>query len=188
MTLDPRDLPRDLHDPEAPFPGLSALRETTPPPSLVPAVMRRIAEPQPFSLWRWLRRPLDLRVTPVSLAAAAGLGALVLVALLSRGGAHRGAGHVAAAPADSGETVMVRFVLVAKGAKQVALAGDFNAWQPEATALENADGQGTFVATVPLKKGAYEYMFLVDGKWVTDPSAAEHRPDGFGRRNGVLRL
>jgi 1,4-alpha-glucan branching enzyme len=79
-------------------------------------------------------------------------------------------------------------VLVAKGAKKVGLVGDFNGWQPDVTQLENSDGQGTFVVTLPLKRGAYEYMFNVDGQWVTDPSAAERRPDGFGRSNGVLRL
>jgi hypothetical protein len=31
-------------------------------------------------------------------------------------------------------------------------------------------------------------MFVVDGEWVTDPAAAERRPDGFGRENAVLRL
>ena len=70
--------------------------------------------------------------------------------------------------------VQVRFVLVAKGAKKVAIVGDFNGWNAEGTVLENADGQGTFVATVPLPRGAHEYMFLVDGQWVTDPAAAEN--------------
>jgi hypothetical protein len=39
-----------------------------------------------------------------------------------------------------------------------------------------------------MARGAYEYMFLVDGHWMTDPAASETRPDGFGRANGVLRL
>lgn len=179
----------DLAD--RPFPGLSALRHVTPPPSLVPGVMRKVAEPRPFSFWAWLRRPrrFELRVTPLSLAAAAGLGAVMLAAVVLRPPPPPVAiapSAVPAAPAD--DVVMVRFVLHAKGAKQVGLAGDFNGWRTDATVLENADGQGTFVATVPLKRGAYEYMFLVDGEWVTDPSAAATRPDGFGRRNGVLRL
>ena len=41
---------------------------------------------------------------------------------------------------------------------------------------------------VPLPRGAHEYMFLVDGTWVTDPAAPETRPDGFGRTNAILRL
>jgi hypothetical protein len=148
---------------ERPFPGLSALKQITPPPSLVPAVMQRIAEPRPVSLWGWLMRPrrLELRVSP--------LGGLMFAGATT-------------------EVVLVRFVIAAKGARRVQVAGDFNAWNPGETVLVDADGQGTFVATVPLKRGAYEYMFLVDGKWMTDPSAIETRPDGFGRANAVLRL
>jgi 1,4-alpha-glucan branching enzyme len=89
----------------------------------------------------------------------------------------------------SGEqVVLVRFVLVAKGAKRVAVAGNFNGWSPEETVLQKADGSGLFVATVPLPRGAHEYMFVVDGEWVTDPAAPEVRPDGFGRSNAILRL
>ena len=84
--------------------------------------------------------------------------------------------------------MLVRFVLAARGARSVAVAGDFNAWDPEQTVLVDSDGQGTFVATVPVRRGQHEYMFLVDGKWMTDPAAAETRPDGFGRANAILRL
>ena len=31
-------------------------------------------------------------------------------------------------------------------------------------------------------------MFVVDGKWMTDPAADERRDDGFGRQNSLLRL
>ncbi len=168
--------------------GLAALKQVTPPPSLVPAVMRRIAEPRPVSFWSWIRRPrrIELRLSPLSALLLSG-AACALVALgLPR--AHR-APIMAQAPAvaDPGQ-VLVRFVLVAKGARKVSVAGDFNAWNPAATALVDSDGQGTFVATVPMARGAYEYMFLVDGHWMTDPAASETRPDGFGRANGILRL
>ena len=49
-------------------------------------------------------------------------------------------------------------------------------------------GGGSFAANVRLPPGAHEYMFVVDGQWVTDPAATERRPDGFGRDNAVLRL
>lgn len=170
--------------------ALRALRESSPPPSLVPAVMRRVAEPERQSFWAWLRRPrrFELRLSPLGLSALTGVAVCLLVAAsVARKpvGPEGGAPAVAEAPSD---VVHVRFVLQAKGAKQVSLAGDFNGWRAETTALENSDGQGTFVVTVPLRRGAHEYMFLVDGQWVTDPAASELRPDGFGRRNGVLRL
>jgi hypothetical protein len=181
---------------EQPFPGLSALKQVTPPPSLVPAVMQRIAEPPPPSLWRWLMRPrrLELRVSPLGALVFSGATmGLVLVLALGRSAAPPATPHAAvaaraAAAAPGGEVVLVRFVIAAKGARRVQVAGDFNAWNPEDTVLVDADGQGTFVATVPLKRGAYEYMFLVDGRWMTDPAAIETRPDGFGRANAVLRL
>jgi hypothetical protein len=180
---------------ELPFPGLSALKDITPPPSLVPAVMQRIAEPRPVTLWGWLMRPrrLELRFSPLGgLIFAGAAAALVFALTLGRPGP-RGeqpgpvVAHTPPAAAQR-EVVVMRFVLAAKGARQVKVAGDFNAWNPAETVLVDADGQGTFVAEVPLKRGAYEYMFLVDGKWMTDPSAAETRPDGFGRVNAILRL
>ena len=61
-------------DDDRPVAGLASLRDTTPPPSLVPAVMRRIAEPVPVTFWSWLRRPrrFELRLSPLGLMAVPG--------------------------------------------------------------------------------------------------------------------
>jgi hypothetical protein len=190
-------------DPDAPFPGLSALRDVEPPPSLVPAVMRRVAEPAPPSFWRWLMRPrrFELRFSAAGLGGLAAVGVMVVLALRLTPEQQRGP-TVAHAPASSSastgavlaqapaaaEVVQVRFVFFAPGAKKVSLVGDFNEWNAQGTVLEPVDAQGTFTATLPLRRGTHEYMFNVDGRWVTDPAAAERRPDGFGRENGVLRL
>jgi hypothetical protein len=180
---------------EAPIPGMSALRETTPPPSLVPAVMQRIAEPVPVSFWSWLRksRRFELRLSPIgALSMAAASIAIVSVMVVGSAGRHRPAMvvEVPAAAANIAGTVevTVRFTLMAQGARKVAVAGDFNNWDPESAQLVNQDGKGNFVGTMKLPAGAHEYMFVVDGEWVTDPTAAELRPDGFGRTNAVLRL
>jgi hypothetical protein len=55
-----------------PMADLAKLRDVAPPPSLVAGVMRRIEEPRPPSLWRWLQRPfvIRVRVTPMSAGAA----------------------------------------------------------------------------------------------------------------------
>jgi hypothetical protein len=169
---------------QAPLPGMSALRETTPPSSLVPEVMRRIARSRPApagpAWWVWLRRPrrLELRLSPLgALTLAGALGALLIVA---RPGSRP--------PPAVAAVVTVRFTLVAQGARQVAVAGDFNGWDPTRSLLVDGEGNGTFAGNVSLPVGAHEYMFVVDGQWVTDPAAAERRPDGFGRTNAVLRL
>ena len=179
--------------------GLAALKQVVPPASLVPAVMRRIADPPPPTLWSWLWQPrrFQVRISPLGalgglVATIAAVCGLMLARPLLRPVApalpELAAGEPAARPMAADGAVLVRFVLVAKGARKVAVAGDFNGWSPEGITLENADGQGTFVATVPLAPGSHEYMFLVDGTWVTDPAAPETRPDGFGRSNAVLRL
>ena len=170
---------------------LATLRDVTPPPSLVPSVMQRIAEPAPVTLWTWLRRPrrFELRLSPLALAGLAVAG-LLLVALLARD--RRSwpvvSGRPTATAAHEAEVVLVRFVLVTSGAHQVALAGDFNGWDPGHTLLESADGRGTFATNLWLPRGAHEYMFVVDGQWVPDPTAPVRIPDGFGRTNSLLRL
>lgn len=174
--------------------ALRGLADVAPPSSLLPTVMRCVREPRATGGWAWWTRPRtwQLRLSPFGALVGATALALLVVAvprLSSRPGAPRVASNVTApAGATAEPELLVRFVLSAKGAKQVGLAGDFNGWDPGVTTLEPVDGAGTFVATVPLRRGSYEYMFVVDGHWMTDPAAAERRPDGFGRVNGVLRL
>jgi hypothetical protein len=181
-----------------PLRGMARLRDVEPPPSLVAGVMRRIGEPRPFSLWRWLRRPvIQVRLSPLS-AGAGALGLAVVAVLALRSAPARRAApapaEVATAPASAPAAVpvRVRFRLQAKGARRVALAGSFNQWSPDRIVLEPVspgDGDaGIFAGTVDLPPGTYEYMFIVDGKWVTDPAAEERRDDGFGRQNALLRL
>jgi hypothetical protein len=88
--------------------------------------------------------------------------------------------------APSEPKVFVRLVLLQPSAQSVAVAGDFNGWNPANTKLERTDG-GMWTVTLPLKPGRYEYMFVIDGKqWIADPLAAEEATDGFGAQNAVL--
>lgn len=94
---------------------------------------------------------------------------------------------LAAAPIE--QSVAVRFMLPAVGAKSVTLVGDFNAWQTDVTPLDDSDGDGIFAATLMLPRGSYGYMFVIDGEnWTTDPHATNYRDDGFGQRNAVIRV
>lgn len=91
-----------------------------------------------------------------------------------------------AAGAEQEPKVFVRLVLLQPGARSVAVAGDFNGWNPGQTKLERSEG-GMWTATIPLKPGRYQYMFVVDGKqWIADPLAGEASGDGFGSENAVL--
>lgn len=87
------------------------------------------------------------------------------------------------------ERVWVRFALQAPGARQVALAGNFNAWNAEAIKLEDPEGDGTWHTVVPLKPGVYQYMFVLDGaQWIPDPLESDSVDDGFGRQNSLMQV
>jgi hypothetical protein len=141
------------------------------------------ATPRPTRPMPWWRRPRTLRLSPIGgLALAAGFGGLMVLGTL---GVTRGSAPAVAAVVP--DTVhLVRFVLVNPGARQVALAGDFNGWQAEA--LTPAAEGGVWSVALPLRAGRYEYAFVVDGeRWVADPALPAAR-DEFGGEHSVLHL
>ena len=74
-------------------------------------------------------------------------------------------------------------------AHTVAIAGDFNGWNPQANLLEDPDGDGIWTGTLKLEPGKYEYMFVLDGeKWLPDPNALRYVKDGFGNKNAILEI
>lgn len=74
-------------------------------------------------------------------------------------------------------------------AHTVAIAGDFNGWNPQANILEDPEGDGIWTGTLKLEPGKYEYMFVLDGeKWFPDPNALRYVKDGFGNRNAILEI
>ena len=177
-----------------PIAGLRQLSDVTPPSALVTKVMRDIAQPPGFQLWNWLSKPraVQFRLSPLAAlcgALAFGLAGWVAQERLFKPAAMPSVASESPPPATPDtEVVLVRFVLNTHGARSVAVAGDFNGWDPSATPLQMQPQSDVFAVTLPLRKGqAYQYMFWVDGAWVADPSA-ELRPDGFGQQNSVLRL
>ena len=74
-------------------------------------------------------------------------------------------------------------------AHTVAIAGDFNGWNPQANILEDTEGDGIWTGTLKLEPGRYEYMFVLDGeKWFPDPNALRYVKDGFGNKNAILEI
>lgn len=53
-------------------------------------------------------------------------------------------------------------------AKEIYLAGDFNDWSDHEL-LMNQTETGEWVIDIALSPGRYEYKFIVDGTWTTDP-------------------
>jgi 1,4-alpha-glucan branching enzyme len=80
----------------------------------------------------------------------------------------------------------VRFsVAAANGAQKVALAGNFNSWQPAAMKQQK---DGRFALELRLPPGIYEYKFIVDGTWMADPDHSHWAPNAFGSFNSVAQV
>jgi chromosome partitioning protein len=79
----------------------------------------------------------------------------------------------------------VEFILKQTQAQSVAVAGTFNDWDPSRTPMSPSQ-EGAWKVTVWLPAGRYEYRFVVDGQWISDPSAKECVPNNFGSTNSAL--
>ncbi|MGH7629580.1 MAG: isoamylase early set domain-containing protein [Gemmatimonadales bacterium] len=147
-------------------------------------VMAAIKQPRlslgPAAL-RWLTRARPVAVSPLGV-----LGAAAAVAALIVGTA------VAPRLRDVERTArieVVRFVLAAPGANNVALIGDFNNWDPAATPLRRAGRAGVWVVDVALAPGRHEYGFLIDGReWRPDPAAPRGAENEYGPANSVVTV
>lgn len=72
-------------------------------------------------------------------------------------------------------------------ATAVAIAGTFNDWRPEATPMIEVS-QGRWRKELTLPPGTYEYLLVVDGRWLADPLARATTPNPFGSVNSVIRV
>jgi hypothetical protein len=151
----------------------------------------------------WLQGQLDYRVAPwVTLEAQAGsyprdLSGFTSGSFLSVGvwlrpwgrrdgvpmpGVYRGSGR-RTVTIESTEPGRERVTFVVPGARQVAIAGEWNDWTP--VALIRLDRE-RWQANVALGKGAHRFSLLVDGgRWVV-PSGVPSIPDSFGGTVGLL--
>ena len=69
-------------------------------------------------------------------------------------------------------------------ARHVMLAGNFNAWRPDKLSMKKIS-DGWELPSV-LGPGNYQYKFIVDGHWMTDPANASIVNDGKGNRNSFM--
>lgn len=139
------------------------------------------------------------------MAIAAGITSVVVVDGANPNAMSEGRGRESAAVAALSDSVasvlnssfasslrdtlrLVTFALVAPGATSVALAGDFNAWNPRATPLVSSGKRGRWSAAVAMGPGVHRYAFVVnDTQWVADP-AAPRSADSAGRPRSVLSV
>ncbi len=79
------------------------------------------------------------------------------------------------------------FQLSAPNANVVLLTGDFSAWNPNGIKM-GKEKTGIWKTEVDLKSGRYEYKFVVDGKWWTDPANKHTAINSFGDVNSVIEV
>lgn len=77
----------------------------------------------------------------------------------------------------------VRVTVPVRGAARVAIAGEWNAWDP---APMQAAGTDRWSVELQLAPGAHKFAIVVDGeRWIV-PAGVPKLPDGFGGEVGLL--
>lgn len=71
-------------------------------------------------------------------------------------------------------------------AANVAIAGDFNGWNPATTQLKRDESLGVWQACVTVPPGRYRYRLVVDGQWVQDPYNSYVESNPFGELNNIV--
>lgn len=80
----------------------------------------------------------------------------------------------------------IEFKFFAPLARNVALAGTFNSWSVDSFPLKpSRDGQ--WKGALNLTPGRYEYRYVIDGRWESDP-ATDSVPNSFGSTNCILEV
>lgn len=92
-----------------------------------------------------------------------------------------------AAASDNAQPQPIRIEFHDEQAQSVSIIGTFNNWQTEGTRMLRVQ-PGRWLRVLFLPPGRYEYVFVVDGRCVADPNAAESVPNVYGCMNSVLSV
>ena len=82
--------------------------------------------------------------------------------------------------------INVTFRIDAPNAKEVFLAGEFNSWSSNTLPMHKKEG--IWQVTIPLRPGAYQYKFVVDGNWMEDPENPAKTSNGYGGYNSCITI
>ena len=82
----------------------------------------------------------------------------------------------------------VKFVLDAPQANEVWLAGNFNNWKERTMPLRRDKRNRVWGINVALRPGRYEYKFVVDGNWISDPNNSNRIVNALGTENSIIEI
>jgi hypothetical protein len=146
----------------------------------------------------WLLRPRTFYVSPLAgLAVAAGLVSIITMSVLRTRPSGDAPPSMVAGPNDASvvpvsfdtnadvPAVATPFTYIERGAKSVAVVGNFNDWDATKNVL-TLTADSVWSGNIKLAPGRYEYQLVVDGKWIADPGAQHSADSEFGGTNSVM--
>jgi len=72
-------------------------------------------------------------------------------------------------------------------ALEVFVAGSFDDWKATSLPMVRLES-GLWVKELVLEPGEYEYLFVVDGRWTSDPQASRSSPNPYGGVNSCMTV
>lgn len=136
------------------------------------------------------------RQSLIGLAFAAGVGGITTLSALVPAAQRDVAGGVSSVVL--GDTVvstlrdtlrLVRLMFDAPTARRVSVAGDFNQWGAQPTALARDPRSQRWSVTLALRAGEHRYAFVVDEtRWVPDPHADRSARGDDGKLYSLLNV
>lgn len=81
----------------------------------------------------------------------------------------------------------MEFCFFSPGAKNVYVAGEFNAWDTQSLPMKKGE-DGIWRSKVKLLPGRYEYKLFADNAWVEDLPDSETVFNPFGTKNFVISI
>ena len=171
---------------------MELVREASPPARLTPNRSRSLAA------IRRMRGGAPRAASASTLATAAGIALVMLVGTHDRVDTGAPRSHRAVVIGDSVASVasairdtlrIVQFMLTAPAASRVALAGDFNGWDPREIEMTRDPRDGRWAVTLALAPGRHTYAYVVDDtQWVRDPVATPAEPNELTPPRSVITV
>jgi hypothetical protein len=168
---------------------IAQLQDSDPPQGLTASVMRHVQagkrNRRHTLAWRLraILAPIPVRIVPVGAAVAMIIGTLIMYGGLIGGKTEMEVLHHH--PNIVSKTIVFR--LVNPMAREVAVIGTFNHWNPLGYKMERENTDAPWELRLDLSSGEYAYAFLIDGQWVVpDPNSLWQQDDGFGNSNSKL--
>jgi hypothetical protein len=135
------------------------------------------------------------RSSIVGLSLAAGIGGISTLSIVAPNSRAHAPGLSSVVIGDTVVSTLrdtlrlVRLMFDAPDARRVAVTGDFNRWDVDATPLTRDERSRRWSVTLALREGEHRYAFVVDGtRWVADPHAARSAQEENGRVYSLLNL